>query len=135
MTATVTTAHSRSLRRIWATLPDRELGERELDESIIKASDAHGGDYAWASAIRAALAGCGAVTVRAGDAPREFTYERAATFPDLPDNNGPGSVAFNDALRREHEAQSRYSGVRMISKPRRSQAQRRTAARADSHAH
>ncbi len=104
MTATVTTAHSRSLRRIWATLPDRELGERELDESIIKASDAHGGDYAWASAIRAALTACGAVKVRAGDAPRELTYERAATFPDLPANNGPGSAGFNDTLRREHEA-------------------------------
>lgn len=93
---------ARQLKRVWSQLPAGAMSERELDDAILRILGRYEGDYAHAGAVRAQLTSVRAVKVRPGDRPRELVYERAAEFIEWP-YGGPGSEAFNDYLRQQHE--------------------------------
>jgi hypothetical protein len=97
--------HARQLHRVWRGLPDGPMTKREAEESILKITGREdSGDYAWAGAIRSSLVWAQALIERSSDRPHKFTYERSESFPEWPERNGPGSRAYNEELRRQHEA-------------------------------
>ncbi len=81
------------------------MSESQLHQAIITAANLYPGDCALASAYRVSLLSAGAVTARRGGKPHEheLVYDRANDFPEHPWNDY-GSEAYNEQLRREHQA-------------------------------
>lgn len=86
-----------ALKRVWRSLPEGPLSEREIEEHVLRVTGHYSGDFAWAGAVVGTLVSARAVTVRQ-DERGQAEYVRGE-WTDWVDP-GPGTDAYNAELAR-----------------------------------